>query len=84
VRGAADVEANWDVIKQTERPSRSVADGVPLALPALALAAKLQSRGARAGAWTPPSDPGGELQRAAQGAAAEPTERSVAECCWPP
>ncbi len=47
--GSADVEANWDEIKKSEKPGRSVADGVPLALPALALLAKLQSRGTRAG-----------------------------------
>ena len=31
VNGSADVEANWDAIKAVEKPSRSVADGVPLA-----------------------------------------------------
>jgi XTP/dITP diphosphohydrolase len=79
VRGSADVEANWDAIKATEQPSRTVADGVPLALPALSLAAKLQSRGSRRGAWSPPADPGAQLLAAAAEAAAEPTEHAVAE-----
>ena len=57
VSGSADVEANWDAIKKAEKPGRTIADGVPLALPALALVAKLQSRGTRAGSWSPPDDP---------------------------
>lgn len=79
VRGSADVEANWDAIKRAEQPARGVADGVPLALPALALAAKLQSRGSRAGVWSPPTDPGGDVQQAAEAAAADPSEDNLAE-----
>ena len=79
VSGTADVEANWDAIKAVEKPSRSVADGVPLILPALALASKLQSRGARAKIWAPPADPGAELQAAAASAANDPNEANVAE-----
>jgi XTP/dITP diphosphohydrolase len=79
VRGSADVEANWDAIKATEHPARGVVDGVPLALPALALAAKLQSRGARAGAWSAPADPGAQVRTAADSAAADPSEANVAE-----
>jgi len=79
VRGSADVEANWDAIKRTEKPSRGVAEGVPLALPALALAAKLQSRGSRGGVWSPPADAGAEVAAAASRAAAEPSEESIAE-----
>ncbi len=79
VAGSADVEANWDAIKATERPSRGVAEGVPLALPALALAAKLQSRGSRAGVWSPPDQPGEQVQDAARVAAGDPTEAAVAD-----
>jgi XTP/dITP diphosphohydrolase len=78
VTGSADVEANWDAIKAVEKPSRTVADGVPLVLPALALAAKLQSRGARAKIWSPPEDPGSAVQAAAADVAADPTESNVA------
>ena len=79
VSGSADVEANWDAIKKSEQPGRSVADGVPLALPALALLAKLQSRGTRAGRWNPPADPGALVTAAATAAADDPSEEHVAE-----
>jgi XTP/dITP diphosphohydrolase len=79
VSGTADVEANWDAIKAVEKPSRSVGDGVPLSTPALALAAKLQSRGTRAKVWSPPADPAVQLQDAAAAAAADPSDASVAE-----
>ncbi|MGQ0624471.1 MAG: MazG family protein [Sporichthyaceae bacterium] len=46
---AASVEANWEAIKAAEKGRTSAVDGVPLAQPALALAAKLQSRAERAG-----------------------------------
>jgi XTP/dITP diphosphohydrolase len=63
VDGAEDVTRNWDEIKKAERAEKagaaagqsspkqpSVVDGVPLAQPALSLAAQLQRRAARAGA----------------------------------
>lgn len=71
VSGPADVEANWDAIKALEQPLRTVADGVPLTLPALALAAKLQSRAGRAKIWDPPSDPGAWVQAAATAATSD-------------
>jgi XTP/dITP diphosphohydrolase len=79
VRGSADVEANWDAIKATEKPARGVTEGVPLALPALALAAKLQSRGLRAGTWSAPSDPAGEVLAAAAEAAGSASEAAIAD-----
>jgi XTP/dITP diphosphohydrolase len=79
VAGSADVEANWDEIKKAEQPERTVAGGVPLALPALALAAKLQSRGVKAGVWSPPADAGATVRAAAESAAAEPTDETVGE-----
>jgi MazG family protein len=79
VSGSADVEANWDEIKKAEKPGRTLADGVPLTLPALALSAKLQSRAARAGSWSPPSDPGAAVTSAADAAAAQPSAETVAE-----
>ena len=45
---AEHVEANWEQLKAVERQRESVVDGVPLAQPALALAAKLHSRAAKA------------------------------------
>ena len=62
VSSAADVNANWEEIKKTERAAKaqaagatarpkapSVLDGVPFGQPALSLAAQLQRRAARAG-----------------------------------
>ena len=46
---ADDVERSWQQIKEQEQPRRTVFDGVPLALPALALSEKLLSRSVRAG-----------------------------------
>ena len=64
VSGAEEVTANWDQIKRQEKADRagragtaaaggtvvSALDGVPFGQPALALAAQLQRRAARAGA----------------------------------
>ena len=58
VSGADEVTQNWDAIKQAERAEKalpgdapsSALDGVPFGQPALALAAQLQRRAARAGA----------------------------------
>ncbi|MFZ0322908.1 MAG: MazG family protein [Actinomycetes bacterium] len=44
---AEHVEASWEVLKATEKGRTSVLDGVPMTLPALALAAKLVGRAAR-------------------------------------
>jgi XTP/dITP diphosphohydrolase len=58
VSSAADVNANWEEIKQAERAAKgaddgarvpSVLDGVPFGQPALSLAAQLQRRAGRAG-----------------------------------
>ena len=46
---ASDVEEAWHELKQQEKPRRTVVDGVPMALPALALSEKLLSRTAKAG-----------------------------------
>jgi XTP/dITP diphosphohydrolase len=75
VSSAADVNANWEEIKQAERAAKaaaaagpaggpalpSVLDGVPFGQPSLALAAQLQRRAARAGLSVPPggADSGG-------------------------
>ncbi|WP_018653336.1 MazG family protein [Actinomadura flavalba] len=53
VSGAEEVNANWEEIKKAERAERdgddaSVLDGVPMAQPALSLAAQLQRRARRA------------------------------------
>ncbi len=50
---AAAVEASWEALKRVEKGRTSAVDGVPLAQPALALAAKLMSRAQRAGVRVP-------------------------------
>ena len=51
VEDAEEVKANWEQIKETERGAarRSILDGVPLGLPALERAAKVQRRAADVG-----------------------------------
>jgi MazG family protein len=88
VSGAEEVTRNWDDIKREEKRARaqrqgadpdahaapSALDGVPFGQPALALAAQLQRRAARAGAPeelarlegagpADPADPGDEIGR---------------------
>ncbi|HVE74912.1 MAG TPA: MazG family protein [Mycobacteriales bacterium] len=59
---ADDVEGSWEALKVAEKGRTSVTDGVPLAQPALSLAAKLQHRAAAIGAPLSPYDGrGGEL-----------------------
>jgi XTP/dITP diphosphohydrolase len=48
VRTAADQEIRWEQLKRTEKRRESSVDGVALAQPAVALAAKLVSRAAKA------------------------------------
>ncbi|AUG79383.1 nucleoside triphosphate hydrolase [Kitasatospora sp. MMS16-BH015] len=55
--GTAEVEANWEELKQAEKQRESVLDGVPAGLPALAYAAKLVSRVRRAGFTGVPDAP---------------------------
>ena len=47
VADAAAVEANWESIKAAEKQRTSVLEGIPLALPALALADKVLARAAK-------------------------------------
>lgn len=49
VDGRADVEANWEELKAAEKRRSSVLEGVPMAMPALALADKVLGRAARSG-----------------------------------
>ncbi|HET7386358.1 MAG TPA: MazG family protein [Nocardioidaceae bacterium] len=54
VSGADEVAANWEALKAAEKGRASVLDGVPMALPALALADKVLGRASRAGVVAPP------------------------------
>jgi uncharacterized protein YabN with tetrapyrrole methylase and pyrophosphatase domain len=46
---AADVSQHWDAAKKREKPRDGLLDGIPLALPQLARAAKLSKKAARVG-----------------------------------
>jgi tetrapyrrole methylase family protein/MazG family protein len=50
---ADDVAANWEAIKKAEKGRSSVTEGIPTALPALALAAKLQRKATAIGMVLP-------------------------------
>lgn len=50
---ADDVAAGWEAIKKAEKGRASVTEGIPAALPALALAAKLQRKAAAIGMVLP-------------------------------
>lgn len=54
---AEHVEANWEVLKAAEKQRSSVLEGVPVALPALTLAAKYLSRAAKGGVSVPVGEP---------------------------
>ena len=49
VTGADEVERNWDELKAAEKGRSSVLDGIPAALPALALADKVVGRATKVG-----------------------------------
>ena len=50
---ADDVATNWEAIKKAEKGRSSVTEGIPAALPALALAAKLQRKATAIGMVLP-------------------------------
>ena len=53
-----DVMQNWDSHKQREKPGRtSILDGVPQAMPALALANKVMNKAEKAGILDKPTEP---------------------------
>ena len=79
---ADDVAANWEAIKKAEKGRSSVTEGIPAALPALALAAKLQRKATAIGMVLPGL--ADEAVRVADGAArlAAATE-ATARPRWP-
>jgi XTP/dITP diphosphohydrolase len=72
---AADVETSWEALKADEKRRTSVTDGVPMAQPALSLAAQLQRRAARLGVpddlVVPEGGAGPDLATAVAAAAAD-------------
>lgn len=81
VADAEEVNANWERLKTTEKGRSSVLDGIPLAMPALALAEKLVGRAAKVGV-TPASvasTASGTVASAAAGAVASAAARDLGE-----
>jgi XTP/dITP diphosphohydrolase len=79
VRDADEVNSNWEAIKAAERGDASALAHVPLAAPALTLAATLQRKAARAGATDIAAMP---LPDAAASFAATPSEATAGELLW--
>lgn len=65
--GVAEIEAAWDALKAEEKARSSAVEGIPLALPALALAHKLIERTDKAPVDVPPPDFGQAVDRLAGG-----------------
>ena len=61
---ADEVEASWELIKAAEKGRRSVLDGIPWNLPALALADKVVGRADRAGVPTAEANPAADRAEA--------------------
>jgi XTP/dITP diphosphohydrolase len=77
---AAQVEENWQTLKNAEKGRESATDGVPLALPSLVLAAKLLKRSASLG--LEPVAPGVAAAAGAAVAAVVPSEAADAETAY--
>ena len=67
VADADEVERNWETLKASEKDRASVLEGIPAALPALALADKVLGRAARVGVPGAEAVEGGPGTRAEQG-----------------
>jgi MazG family protein len=77
---AGQVLANWEEIKRAEKGRDSVMDGLPLALPALALAAKVQKKAASVGFdWPDVSGPFGKVTEELDEVREDPSEAEVGD-----
>ncbi|RKQ34111.1 MazG nucleotide pyrophosphohydrolase domain-containing protein [Kocuria tytonis] len=81
--GTAELAARWDAVKRAEKPQRTrIFDGIPPALPALALGEKALSKARRHGvAGVPPTgpEPAPEQREAAERELGDELLRRVAE-----
>ncbi len=71
--------ADWEAIKKAEKGRTSITEGIPVALPALALAAKLQRKGLAVGMDLP----GPGAAAAAVAGAADGLARSIGDASGP-
>jgi XTP/dITP diphosphohydrolase len=81
VDGVGDVNTNWEVIKAAERGEASALANVPLAAPALTLAATLQRKAERAG-LTIPGDQPESLGFALERFEKSPSPQTAGELLW--
>ncbi|MDQ1684965.1 MAG: hypothetical protein QOC82_1702 [Frankiaceae bacterium] len=81
VSGADEVVANWDAIKATERAGKSSVAGVPMAAPALTLAATLQRKAAKLGLPTGEPQPA-DLATLTQAFIDGPGQDTAAALLW--
>jgi XTP/dITP diphosphohydrolase len=77
-----ELRANWESIKAAERGNASVLASVPLAAPALTLAATLQRKAARAGLPNTEPAPGEAVSAAAARFEHAPSPESAGELLW--
>jgi XTP/dITP diphosphohydrolase len=79
VSGAEEVNTNWEAIKSAERGDASAVASVPMAAPALTLAATLQRKAARVGSSTAVD---GSLSAALQRFEQAPSAESAGALLW--
>jgi XTP/dITP diphosphohydrolase len=77
-----ELRANWESIKASERGDASVVANVPLAAPALTLAATLQRKAARAGLPNTELAPGESVSAAAARFEEAPSPESAGALLW--
>jgi XTP/dITP diphosphohydrolase len=82
VDGVEEVNANWESIKAAERGDASVVANVPLAAPALTLAATLQRKTERAGLVDGGYEPDTSLSAAFEKFTTSPSDQSAGELLW--
>jgi XTP/dITP diphosphohydrolase len=81
VADADEVNTNWEAIKAAERGEASVLANVPLAAPALTLAATLQRKATRAG-WREDKDVATSLDAVLAAFAEAPSAERAGEALW--
>jgi XTP/dITP diphosphohydrolase len=82
VSGAAEVTANWEAIKTAERGSASPLANVPMAAPALTLAATLQRKAERTGLAPAGDQPPVALADTVQEFLADPRDDAAGDLLW--
>ncbi|MEA2476556.1 MAG: hypothetical protein QOC87_755, partial [Actinomycetota bacterium] len=82
VAGAAEVVANWEEIKKSEKGREDAFEGIPESLPALMTAYKVQKRAASLGFDADAEDARARLDTAIDGHGSEPDQQGVGEALF--